>query len=107
MSIPEIDVLTSHVSKIFRVEDVTAGNPREWIVRYRGHLLSEDTIAAYDQLSEAVRSYGLTPLFRNEANDKQVIFLTPSAVIPELSSRIIINIVLFILTILSVMLTGA
>lgn len=107
MSIPEIDVLTSHVSKIFRVEDVTAGNPREWIARYRGHLLSEDTVAAYDQLAEAVRPYGLTPLFRNEANDKQVIFLTPSVVIPELSSRIIINIILFILTIFSVMLTGA
>jgi membrane-associated protease RseP (regulator of RpoE activity) len=106
MSIPEIDVLTSHVSKIFRVEDVTAGNPREWIARYRGYLLSEDTVAAYDQLSEAVRPYGLTPLFRNEANDKQVIFLTPSVVIPELSSRIIINIILFILTILSVMMTG-
>ena len=43
MSFPEIDLLTSQVSRIFRVEDVTAGNPKEWIARYRGYLLSEDT----------------------------------------------------------------
>ena len=42
MSYPEIDVLTSHVSRVFRVEDVTAGEPREWIARYRGSLLNED-----------------------------------------------------------------
>ncbi len=56
MPIPEIDVLTSHVSKIFRVEDVTAGNPKEWIARYRGQLLSEDTVAAYDQLADSLAS---------------------------------------------------
>ncbi|MFN8386474.1 MAG: hypothetical protein U0V48_09975 [Anaerolineales bacterium] len=64
MSLPEIEVLTSHVSKIFRIDDVTAGDPREWIVRYRGQLLSEDTVAAYDQLADAVRGFNLTPLFR-------------------------------------------
>ena len=26
MSFPEIDLLTNHVSRIFRIEDVTAGN---------------------------------------------------------------------------------
>ncbi|MEO5887327.1 MAG: site-2 protease family protein [Anaerolineales bacterium] len=107
MSVPEIDVLTSHVARIFRVEDVTAGNPKEWIARYRGQLLNkEDSIAAYDQLAEAVRPYNLTPLFRKEEGDKQLIFLVPSPPIPKLSGRLIVNIVLFILTILSVMLTG-
>lgn len=106
MSIPDIDVLTSHVARIFRVEDVTAGNPKEWIARYRGRLLNEDTVAAYDQLAEAVRPYNITPLFRKEEGDKQLIFLVPSPATPNLSGRLIVNIVLFILTVLSVMLTG-
>lgn len=106
MSIPEIDLLTSHVSKIFRVEDVTAGNPKEWIARYRGHLLSEDTIAAYDQLADSLRQYNITPLFRKEDGNKQLIFLVPSPTPPKSSPRVHINIILFILTIISVMLTG-
>jgi hypothetical protein len=35
MSFPEMDILTSHVSRVFRIEDVTAGEPKEWIARYR------------------------------------------------------------------------
>jgi len=106
MSIPEIDLLTSHVSKIFRVEDVTAGNPKEWIARYRGHLLSEDTAAAYDQLADSLRQYDITPLFRKEEGNKQLIFLVPSPIPLKTSSRVLINVILFILTIISVMLTG-
>ncbi len=106
MSFPEIDVLTSHVSRVFRIEDVTMGNPKEWAARYRGHLLSEDTVAAYDQLTEAVRPYDLTPLFRKDG-DAQIIFLVPSLVPPRSFARPYINLILFILTIFSVMLTGA
>jgi membrane-associated protease RseP (regulator of RpoE activity) len=106
MTLPEIDLLTGQVSRIFRVEDITVGNPKEWIARYRGYLLSEDTEAAYDQLTEALRPYNLTPLFRKEEGDKQVIFLVPSPTIPGSPSRLYINIILFILTVLSMMLTG-
>jgi len=106
MSIPEMEILTSQVSRIFRIVDVTAGNPKEWIVRYRGHLLNEDTVAAYDQLAEALLPYGITPVFRTESSDMQIILLMPSMVIPKMNSRIIINVILFILTILSMMLTG-
>lgn len=105
MTFPEIDILSSQVSRIFRVDDVTVGNPKEWIARYRGHLLSEDTVAAYDQLAGALRPYNITPLFRKETGDKQVIFLVPSPPIPKISSRWYINVILFIITIFSAMLT--
>ena len=75
-------------SRVFRVEDVTAGEPREWIARYRGHLLNEDdTVAAYDQLADAVRPYNITPLFRKERDGKQLIYLVPSPSVPKLSSE--------------------
>lgn len=106
MSLPEIEVLTSHVSKIFRIDDVTAGDPREWIVRYRGQLLSEDTVAAYDQLADAVRGFNLTPLFRKSEDGRQVIFLVQSLPTPRMNTRVHINIILFILTIISMLLTG-
>jgi membrane-associated protease RseP (regulator of RpoE activity) len=104
MSTPEIELLTNHVSRVFRVEDVTAGNPKEWIVRYRGHLLSEDdSVIAYDQLADALRPYNITPLFRKEKEDKQVIFLVPSPVPPRRFARPYVNLILFIITIFSVM----
>jgi membrane-associated protease RseP (regulator of RpoE activity) len=106
MTFPEIDLLTNHVARIFRVEDVTVGNPKEWIARYRGYLLNEDTEAAYDQLADAVRPYNITPLFRKEQGGKQVIFLVPSPPVPKLSSRMYINVILFVLTVFSMMLMG-
>ena len=106
MTFPDIDFLSNQVSRIFRVEDVTAGNPKEWIARYRGHLWHEDSVAAYDQLAEALSPYNITPLFRKEKGDKQLIYLVPSPVIPRLTSRIWVNIILFILTIFSMMLMG-
>lgn len=106
MTLPEMDFLNSQVSRIFRYEDVTAGNPREWIARYRGHLLNEDTVAAYDQLAAALRPYSITPLFRKEPGDKHVIYLVPSPSLARLRSRLFVNISLFILTVLSMMLMG-
>ena len=106
MTIPEIDFLNSQVSRIFRYEDVTVGNPKEWIARYRGYLLSEDTVAAYDQLAAALRPYNITPLFRKERGNKQMIYLVPSPPVPKLTARLPVNIILFVLTIFSMMLMG-
>jgi membrane-associated protease RseP (regulator of RpoE activity) len=105
MSVPEIDVLTQQVSRIFRIEDVTSGDGKGLIARYRGRLVSEDSAAAYDQLAEYLRPHNITPLFRKDG-DKQAILLVPSLVIPRQAPRIWINVVLFILTVFSVMLTG-
>ena len=106
MSYPDLDALSSHVSRIFHIEDVTAGNPREWIARYRGQLLGDDSAAAYDQLAEAVRPYQITPLFRKGEGGRQVIYLTPALSLSRPSRRITINIVLIVLTFLSMMLTN-
>ena len=106
MSFAEIDVLNNHVSRVFRIEDVTAGDPREWIARYRGYLLNEDTVAAYDQLADALRSYNITPLFRIGDDGKQVIYLASSPPVPRPFARPLTNIILFIVTIFSAMLVG-
>jgi membrane-associated protease RseP (regulator of RpoE activity) len=106
MSFPEPEILTSLVSRIFRIEDVTLGDPQKgWVVRYRGVLLNNDSAAAYDQLADSVRVHGLTPLFRKEGN-LHLIFLAPS--LPEVKPKLpTTNIILFLLTVFSVMLAGA
>jgi membrane-associated protease RseP (regulator of RpoE activity) len=106
MPIPETEILSSLVSRIFHIEDVTVGEPaRGLIARYRGHLTMDDSAAAYDQLSDSLKQYDITPLFRMD-NGQQVIYLVPKKPDPK-PTRASVNVVLFILTVLSVMLVGA
>lgn len=103
MSLPEPELLTSIVSRVFRIEDVTTGE-QDYLVRFRGELFI-DSVEAFDQLSERLQPYGLTPLFRKEKNGQQVIYLVRSLPAPK-KSNVTINILLFILTVFSVMLMG-
>jgi membrane-associated protease RseP (regulator of RpoE activity) len=104
MSYPETEILTNLVARVFRVEDVTLGDPKQFIARYRGHLHNDDSVGAYDRLDESVASYNLMPLFRME-KDGQVIYLV--ARLPEPPpTKVSTPIILFILTVFSVMLAG-
>ncbi|MEW6029064.1 MAG: site-2 protease family protein [Chloroflexota bacterium] len=106
MSIPESEILNSLVSRVFRIDDVTLGDAQKGhLVRYRGRLLSDDSAAAYDQLAESVKGYNLTPLFREE-NGQHVVYLVHSLPTPK-PNNVRVNIILFALTVISVMLAGA
>ena len=106
MTTPETEILSSLVSRVFHIEDVTLGDPaRGLIARYRGHLIPEDTAAAYDQLADSLKPYNITPLFRAEKG-QQIIYLTPTKPNPK-PTRASINIILFILTVLSVLFVGS
>jgi len=105
MAITENQVLNSIVSRVFRVEDVTLGEPaRGLIARYRGHLLSDDSASAYDTLDEALKPYNITPLFRMDKG-QQVIYLTPRRPDPK-PARPMVNLILFLLTLLCVLWAG-
>jgi len=105
MSYPELEVLNGYVSRIFRVEDVTTGDPKQLIARYRGQLLNDDSVAAYDQLTELVKPYGITVLFRQEGGG-QVVYLIPTPAIPKQKARFYVNVILFVLTVFSMLLMG-
>lgn len=106
MTFPETEILNNIVSRVFRYDDVTLGEPQKgYYARYRGQLLSEDSAAVYDQLADSLRQYKITPLFRMEQG-RQVIYLAPSKPEPK-KSKVSTNIILFILTVFSVMLAGA
>jgi membrane-associated protease RseP (regulator of RpoE activity) len=101
----EIDRMDALVRRIFRIEDVTLGTPKQgFIVRYRGKLTMEDSEAAYDYLFEQLKPKNITPLFRWDGA-QQAILLVPGMPKPTPSNPIW-NLVLAILTILSVLFTG-
>lgn len=102
----ENDQLTPLVSRIMRIEDVTWGEQKQgFIVRYRGRIYNEDTPAAYDDLAQALCPLEITPLFRLEDGRHAVILV--EGVVHTKPSKKWVNVVLFILTVFSVMLTGA
>src|SRR5262245_38127708 len=105
MSVPEIELLTNYVSQVFRIEDVTAGDGKGVIARYRGRLATEDSASAYDRLDSLLQPHKVTALFRKDG-EKQTVLLVPSLALAGRSPRIWINIVLFIITVFTVMLAG-
>jgi hypothetical protein len=106
MTLPDQEVLNSMVARVFRIDDVTTGDPRkQFIARYRGQLHVSDSATAYDQLAAALRPYEITPLFREEGG-RQVIILIPGVLRPRLSNPIY-NLLFFLATLFSVLFTGA
>lgn len=97
--------ITTLVSRIFSIETITWGTPEQrFVVRYYGQL-KKDSIEAYDQLAEALKPHKLTPLFREE-NGQQAVILLGGVVEPKPSNPAI-NLILFILTLFSMLLAGA
>ncbi len=106
MTPPEPEVLTALVERILRIEDITTGDAEsKFVARYRGRLRI-DSIEAYDQLSDAVAPYKLTPLFRiDEEDGSHLVYLMPGVISPEIGN-IKLTIALLIFTIISVMMAG-
>ncbi|MDD2694886.1 MAG: site-2 protease family protein [Anaerolineales bacterium] len=100
----EVDRYTPIVSRFLDVEDVTHGDGgKGFLLRYRG-LLRMDSAEAYDSLAELLRPLNVTPLFRKE-HDRHVILLVQGVIQPK-PSRLWINGLLFLLTVISVVLAG-
>jgi membrane-associated protease RseP (regulator of RpoE activity) len=105
MALPETEILTSIISHVFRVDEVTLGDPKKgYFLRYRGELI-RDTVEAYDQVAAALLPYDITPLFRIE-DKRQTVLLVQGTIHPR-PGRAWINILLFALTVFSVLLAGA
>ncbi len=101
----EIEDVNKLVTRVFAIEDYVLGDSRSgYLAKYHGRLLGEDVPAAYDQLAELLRPHAITPLFRVE-DERQTVILLDGLVTPKPSSPVP-NILLFILTVFSVMLSG-
>jgi membrane-associated protease RseP (regulator of RpoE activity) len=101
---PEPDTIDAIVARYFRVDEMTFGDPKQgYYLRYRGELLI-DSVEAYDRMAEALRIRNLTPLFRLE-DGRQTVLLVRSLPQPK-PSQVWVNVVLFFLTVVSVLFAG-
>jgi len=99
-----IENLTILVQDVMRVEETTLGLPKQnFRVRYRGALLL-DAERAYDQLAGSLRPLKITPLFRIEEGRHTIILL--DGIFEPKPSNPWINLILFALTVGSVLLAG-
>jgi membrane-associated protease RseP (regulator of RpoE activity) len=97
-------VYHSIVGRVFRIDDTTFGTAKlGFIVRYRGELLLDSEIA-YDRLADAFKTYDITPLFR-VIDGKQTIFLKGGVIKPR-STKAWVNLLLFAITVISVLYVG-
>ncbi len=101
---PSLEILENAVRRVFRIDDVTLGTPKQsFLVRYHGMLYLDSEIA-YDQLTVMLRPHNVTPLFRVE-DGRQTILLVKGPPQPKpFNPRT--NLIMFILTVISVWVTG-
>lgn len=100
------EITDAIVGRIMSVEDTTLGSDKQgFIVRYRGQIRMQDTAAAYDYLSDQLKSQDLTPLFRWDGQRHAVLLVKGLPKIQQSNPRV--NLVLGILTLASVLFTGA
>ncbi len=99
------DIFHAIIRNYFVIQDTTAGkNDLDYIFRYRGKFTTANIEQAYDQISDKLRPYNITPLFREEEN-LQVIYLL-DGVQRAIQFKTRTNLLLFILTLVSVWVTG-
>lgn len=100
------DPYTPLVQRHLKIEAVTWGTDEQgYLLRYTGLLLDPDSGRAYDELAEALRPLGVTPLFRPHQKQHAVYLVkSPPAAKP---SNPVVNLVMFALTVLGVLFAGA
>jgi membrane-associated protease RseP (regulator of RpoE activity) len=100
------DAIKSIIQQVFSIEDITTGSPKDGFqIRYRGHLVLEDTEKAFAELEDKLRPYNYRPLFRKDGG-RHAILLLEGIPNPKPSNPWI-NVLFFALTVISVLLTGA
>ncbi len=107
------DRLSSIIGSYMQIDETTWGmaDPevstppfrRPYLVKFRG-ILTQASDQAYDQLDERFRSLKITPFFRNQDTQHEIILV--SGLFESKPSNPWINLFLFILTVISVLVTG-
>lgn len=101
------EILDSIIKNVFAVESVTTGEiqKRDYI-KYSGSFYNENIEAAHISLLERLQPYHLLPLFRLE-DGKPIILIIENITSQPSKPKPGLNLVFFILTLISVLFSGA
>jgi membrane-associated protease RseP (regulator of RpoE activity) len=98
------DKLLPAVRQVMSVQDITAGSRKEgYAARFRGRLVVESE-QAYERLDPAFSREQMTLLFQMDG-DQHVVLAVPGRIHPKASNPWV-NLLMFVLTLLSVVFTG-
>ena len=98
------EIITELVSRVLHINTTTWGRTEDdYLVLFQGQL-SMPSIEAYDKLAKSLKPHKLTPLFRKE-DGKHIVTLN-KGVFEAKPKKIWVNIVLFAITVLSVIFAG-
>jgi Zn-dependent protease len=101
----DFDNLARIVARVMAAEETTLGGPKQpFIFRARGRLLV-DSEPAFEELSSAVKPLGLMPVLREENGRQEILLIKDLTRLPDGRGRT--NLLLFILTLASVIFTAA
>lgn len=100
--------LEAAIGDLFSIHDVTLGIPNQPdTIRFRGDLQAPSD-QAYPQIAARFREMGYTAFLRDDPDgDGQVLLAEPGVLPQEGGSRIWLNVLLYIVTILSTLFVGA
>ncbi len=102
-NLTEIDQI---VKERFLIEDTTYGSiSSKFLIRYRGKPKVSDSEKFFDEIANSLRTYHVIPLFQKGEESQFELFILPK-IEPEKTINPKLNLVLFILTLLSVLVTG-
>lgn len=93
---------------LFAVSDVTLGVPEQpETIRFRGHLRVPSD-EAFPRIATRFRDMGYTAMLREDPDhDLQILLAVPGVEPQEFSSRVWLNVLLYVLTVLSTLFVGA
>ena len=93
------------IGKHFNIEEITYGGPKQpFVVRYRGTLKGSDSQTAYGNIEKALEGQKLVAMLRKE-DGSICLYLLPEME-KKKEPKSYLNLVLFILTLISVLFTG-
>ena len=104
VKVSRLDIADREVKRVMDVEGKILGDQKQkFLFKYIGDLRIEPE-QAYDQLANALRPYQITPLSRIEDSKHNIILI--EGVIEPKPSNPLVNLVMFILTIFSMLFVG-
>lgn len=99
------DKLLPLVRQVMSITDITEGDQKQpFAIRFRGTLLSDSQLA-FEKLDPVFKQAGTTLLFREEDDGHEILGM-PGVIQPQASNPLV-NVILFLLTLASMLMAGA
>ena len=101
-NLTDLDAL---IGRFFTIDTITYGDTKQpFVTRYNGFLKHADSAMGFNQIADALKAYDLMPMLRQDGSSQTLLLLPKIA--KNAKNRPQLNLIMFLLTLLSVLFTG-